>query len=283
MFRNLSLVFVCLVGFGSASAKEIYVDNIIGRDTADGMLPFIGDVYGGPVASIHRAIEMAEFGDVIVVKNNGTPYYESISLVGSRNSGSKTFPFVIDGGGATLSGLRMIPRAGWQEVSPRIWKLTLTRKGYYQLLRNGKPLPEFRPESSINAIKSLPPGHWVSWQGSIYFRQDGVLPPYQEAFAYTADQTGVSLHSVDHVLILNLRLQHYRFDGLHAQGLCRNVVLEGVDAIENGRAGIASTGASRVEMIGGQIAGNGRFPILVDAFSRAIQQNPPAPDAAVEK
>lgn len=282
MLRYLNVLVACVVCVSSAIGKEIYVDNVIGRDTADGMLPFIGDSYGGPVGTIHRAVQLAEYGDVIVVKDNGIPYYESISLVGSRNSGTVNFPFVIDGGGATVSGLRMVPRAGWQEVGPQLWKLTLTRKGYYQLLRNGKPLPEHLPEPHTNGVTSLPPGQWVSWQGSIYFRQDSVLPPQQETFAYTADQTGISLHSVENVLIVNLRLQHFRFDGLHAQGFCRNIVLEDVDAVENGRAGIASTGGSTLEILGGQIERNGRHQILVDTFSHATQKNPPKPDASKE-
>lgn len=278
MLRFLNVILAGLMCLSTASAKEIYVDNIIGHDTADGMLPFIGDSYGGPLATIHRAVELAEGGDVIIVKNNGIPYYESISLMGSRNSGTVTFPFVIDGGGATVSGLRKVVRAGWQEVAPRVWKLTLTRKGYCQLFRNGKSLTEYRPEAGANGIATLPPGQWVSWQGSLYFRQDSVMPPTEEEFAYTADQTGLSLHSVENVVITNLRLQHFRFDGLHAQGICRSVTLDNVDAIQNGRAGIASTGASRLHIVGGQFIHNGRVDVLVDAFSKAIRVDAPAPN-----
>ena len=267
-----------LIGFfilaGSAAAGEIYVDNSIGRDSDDGASTLGREGNTGPVHSIERAIQLAGFGDVIVLRNTGKPYYGSISLTGQRHSGTIYRPFEIRGNGAIISGLRTLPRGSWQQEGPKLWKVTLTRKGYYRLLRDGKPLPESTSEGCcIDPRLALEPGKWVSWRGSLYFRQDGNESPEVQNISYAADQTGISLHKVSHVLIANVTLQHFRFDGLHAQGICDDVVLDNVTSIENGRAGVVASGASKLEIFGGRIAANGRHQLLILDRSTATPQD----------
>ena len=253
-----------------AVAGEIYVDSSMGRDAYDGASVESRGANSGPVATLARAVQLAQFSDRIVLRNTGTPYYGSISLTGERHSGTRYHPFFIEGNGATISGLRAVPPGSWQQVSPKLWKLTLTRKGYYRLLRNGRPLPEYVPENGLEPLSNLKPGYWVAWRGSLYFHQDGNNPPEDQAFAFAADQTGISLHQVSNVVISNVVLQHFRFDGLHAQGLCDGIILDNVTSIENGRAGVVSSGASRIELFGGKIAANGRHQLLVINHSFAI-------------
>ena len=255
----------------SASAREIFVDNQVGRDGNDGLVAVNTEGMSGPVRSLGRAVEIASFGDVVVLGNTGTPYYDSLSLMGERHSGTALRPFAIIGNGATLSGLRSVPPEGWRKQGPKLWKLTLTRKGFYQLLRNGQPLKEYIPDAGGNPLEALAPGQWVSWRGSLYFHQDGIDEPTEQAFAYTADQTGISMHSVRNVLVTDLTLQHFRFDGLHAQGLCENIELNNVVAIENGRAGVVSSNCSSINIFGGTIARNGRHQILAIGHSTAKQ------------
>lgn len=264
MFKCCCYLLCLFIVCRSAYGVEIFVDNIVGRDVDDGMTAEARDGNTGPVRSIRRALEVANYGDVVVLRNTGTPYYESISLTGSRHSGNPYRPFVIEGNGATLSGLRSLPPGGWRQDGPGIWKLTPTRKGYYRLVRNGRSVPEsFLEGCCVDPRPLLEPGKWVAWRGSIYFRQDTVERPDQQAFAFSADQTGVSLHQVSNVLIRDVTLQHFRFDGLHAQGLCESVILDNVRSLENGRAGVVSSGASRIELFGGKIANNGRHQLLV--------------------
>ena len=263
MFGRLVTLIAGVIFTIPAFAGEIYVDSSMGRDAYDGASVDARGATSGPVATLGRAVELAQFSDVIVLRNTGIPYYGSISLTGERHSGTQYHPFVIEGNGATISGLRAVPPGSWQRIGPKLWKLTLTRKGYYRLLRNGRPLPEYIPEDGLEPLSNLKSGHWVAWRGSLYFRQDGDNPPDDQAFAFAADQTGISLHQVSNVLISNVTLEHFRFDGLHAQGLCDGVILDNVTSIENGRAGVVSSGASRIELFGGKIAGNGRHQLLV--------------------
>ena len=273
MFGRLVTLISIIVYTIPGIAGEIYVDSSLGRDANDGKSVESRGANSGPVATLGRAVQLAEFSDVIVLRNTGIPYYGSISLTGERHSGTRYHPFVIEGNGATISGLRAVPPGSWQRVSPKLWKLTLTRKGYYRLLRNGQPLPEYIPEDGLEPLSNLKPGHWVAWRGSLYFRQDGDNPPEDQAFAFAADQTGISLHQVSNVLISNVTLQHFRFDGLHAQGLCDGIILDNVTSIENGRAGVVSSGASRIELFGGKIAANGRHQLLVMNRSFAVPQD----------
>lgn len=275
-----------LIASTTAFAREIFVDNVAGRDADDGQVPIATQAGSGPVRTLTRAARLARPRDTIILNNTGTPYYDSLSLTGQRHSGDPNAPFVVIGNGATISGLRSVPPDGWRKVRDNLWKLTLTRKGYYQLLRNGKPLTEFVPDPGSDPLASLPRANWVSWQGSLYFRQDGISTPDTQAFSVTCDQTGISLHHVSNVLIVDVNLEHFRFDGLHAQGTCNNVELQNVTSVENGRAGIVSSGASHIDIFGGTVERNGRHQFLTfdrsSATRHEIEPKGPPPEIGSE-
>ena len=248
--------------FGRATAGDIFIDNLIGNDGFDGALAKPIDQGSGPVRTLRRAMHLAGFGDRIVLTQAGGTYYDSLSLTGVRHSGTTQRPFTIVGNGATLSGARSVPQEGWRRAGPDLWKLTLTRKGFYRLMRNGRTLSELQPEPNLNPLETLAAGQWTAWRGDVYFRADGDAPTTQ-SFAYAAEQTGLSLYQVENVRIENLTLRDFRFDGLRTQNMCRGVTLENVNCLNNGRSGIAVTGTSHIEMIGGSISENGRHSLLV--------------------
>jgi hypothetical protein len=248
---------------GLAQAENFFVDNVNGRDQNDGLTEEPLNALTGPVKSIRRALELVHSGDSIILANTGVPYYESLSLVGDRLGGVESVPFTIFGNGATLSGLRGLPRQGWRRVSGDLWKVTFNRKGGYFLLRDGFPLPEHRPEKTPQPLASLPPGHWCGYRGSVYFRQDGLEEPAMQRFDYAADEVGITLYQVEHVRIVDLTLEHFRLDGVNAQNMCRGIRLENVACRENGRAGIAVGGTSTVEFVQGRLEGNGRHSALI--------------------
>ena len=263
----LALMLACAI-FDKVSASDIFVDNLLCNDMYDGALAQPVDQGSGPVQTLRRAMHLAGFGDRIVLTQAGGVYYDSLSLTGTRHSGTTQRPFTIIGNGATLSGARAVPREGWRRVRPDVWKLTLTRKGFYRLLRDGHSLPELQPETGSNPLETLDAGQWMAWHGDVYFRADGDAPATQ-SFAYAAEQTGLSLYQVENVRIENLTLRDFRFDGLRTQNMCRGVTLENVNCLNNGRSGIAVTGTSQVEMIGGSISENGRHSLLVSSPATA--------------
>ena len=264
MRHLLIIAFAVSLNAFPVLARDVFVDNSIGDDRYDGLLDHVTDSTSGPVRTLKRAMEVARFGDQIVLTRPGAVYYDSLSLTGKRHSGSANFPFTINGNGAILSGLRQVPPEGWRKSGPDLWKLTLTRKGYYRLVQDGQPLTEYRRENAADhPFQNLKVGEWTSWEGSLYLKSDEDHPPATQSIYYSAEQTGLSLYQVENVRIVDLTLRDFRFDGLHAQNMCSNVKLENVNCVNNGRAGLAVSGTSHLEMTGGSIQANGRYPILI--------------------
>lgn len=268
-----AFVLAAASGGVAAEGADVFVDNLTGSDIFDGRVSKPMDAASGPVRSLRRAMQIAQYGDRVILTRPGAVYYDSLSLTGPRNSGSKNFPFTIIGNGATLSGMRAVPPEGWQKAGSDLWKLTLTRKGYYRLFRDGQPLIAAKPyEGERISLESLSVGQWTAQAGSLYYRGDGEAPSTQ-SFSYAAEQTGLTLYQVENVLIKDLTFRDFRFDGIHAQNMCRQIQLENVTCMQNGRAGVAVSGTSRIEINGGRIDGNGQFQIRIASPAQAELHN----------
>jgi hypothetical protein len=108
------------------------------------------------------------------------------------------------------------------------------------------------------SLPPIPPGQWAAWHGAIYYH---VLPAqpgaaYDAPLAFAAEEVGITLLDVDDVVIHNLELRHFRLDGVNVHDRCKNIILDGVRLIENGRAGLAVGGSSLVGIKDSEIAGN---------------------------
>lgn len=259
-FFATSLLFLTMSS--PCLATDIYVDNLLGNDLFNGITSTSEGSEGGPVRTLRRAMQLAGFGDRIVLTRSGAFYYDSFSLTGVQHSGTRLRPFTIVGNGATLSGARSVPREGWRRAGTDVWKLTMSRKGFYRLMNDGEPVSELIRSDSKNPLAALEPNQWTAWRGDIYYKNQGD-PPTTRNFSYAAEQTGFSLYQVQNVRIENLTLRDFRFDGLCAQNLCRNVVLDNVTCTNNGRSGVAVGGTSQMEIIGGEASKNGRHSILI--------------------
>src|SRR5690606_32803184 len=97
--------------------------------------------------------------DRIVVAANGTPYRETLSLVGGRHSGNGYRPFVIQGNGAILDGTQPIPAAGWEVYRPEIYRCTPRLKAHQQVFLDGLPARE-RAAAAGEGLPDLEPLEW---------------------------------------------------------------------------------------------------------------------------
>src|SRR5215203_4140509 len=97
----------------SASARDIFVNNLLGDDRRGGTMAEVGGENVGPCRSIAKALRIATPGDRIMVANTGQPYREGISVQGPWHSGLDRFPTVISGNGATLDGTMSLADASW--------------------------------------------------------------------------------------------------------------------------------------------------------------------------
>jgi hypothetical protein len=258
----LLTTFLAALAVSTAVAADIYVDNVIGVDGNDGTAVEIKTPITGPVRTLRRGAQLLQRGDALVILNTGRPYYEALCLSGGRHSGVETFPLVVRGNGATLSGVRQLPAQGWQSLGGGLWRLTLTRKGHYRFFRDGNPWPEYIPADSF-ARDALPEGQWAPFRGDVYFRFPEREPPVDARWTYAADEQGISLVDVRHVQIVDLQVVGFRVDGINVDNACRAVTLQGVTVQHNGRAGLAVGGSSRVKLASSRVTDNGRYSVLV--------------------
>jgi len=259
---------------GSARAEVLYVNNIFGDDLCNGRAAERVDPETGPLATIQRAIDLADTADVIVIAKTDKPYYESVKLFGRRNSGLEHFRFTIVGNGAVLDGSQAVPPEGWRKAGKDLWKLRPWRKGYYQVLLDGKPVPERTTSPADRALPEIPVGQWCAWRGTIYYRSNPAeyapLLPFRIAY----HDVGLTLYRVRNVEIHDLTLRHFRLDGVSAPDLCRDVVLDRVHSIENGRSGLAVAGTSSVVGRNCELTGNRLHSLLVTGKGEATLEPP---------
>ena len=258
------LLAVLVLPAATASAREYFVDNRLGRDTnnGEGRLPTQG--VHGPKRTIASALKLLGPGDSLTLVNTGTPYYESIALVGPRFSGTLGQPTTINGAGCILSGARQVPPDAWQYAGGGVWRFRHWRKGWYQLMLDGQALPEVKVDRSAKALPELTEGQWCAWQSLVWYRAKlgpGERPPELPLeFAY--DSVGISLIDVDNVVIRDLTIRHFRQDGVNAHDRANAVILDRVHLLENGRAGLSASGTSLVGLRDSSVQGNRDVQVL---------------------
>ncbi len=240
----------------TASAHDVYVDNVAGDDRNDGGSPEATGATAGPVRTLRRGTQLAGPGDTLHIANRGVPYYESMTLAGSKHSGGPNVPFTVQGNGAVLDGSRLVPPEAWTRIGNGLWKFTPWRKGHYLLLLDDKPLPEHPSPTDFGGLAKVPAGHWTAWRGSIYFRPEALVEPRELPLAFAADHAGMTLYAVRYVHVVDLIVRHFRLDGVNAHDLSREVQFDNVVSTANGRSGLSVGGSSVVEFREGDLRGN---------------------------
>jgi hypothetical protein len=122
-----------------AAGREIFVDNRSGDDRSTGQQLRNTPAQPGPVRTLARALRLAQSGDAIVLAKTGVPYQESISLVGSRYSGTPQQPFTIRGNGAVLDGSTAIPSEAWKPYEAAVFRFRPRLMAHQQLFLDGRP------------------------------------------------------------------------------------------------------------------------------------------------
>jgi hypothetical protein len=260
----------CLLS-SAVAGRDIYVDNVGGDDRFDGTSPrSMGG--NGPCRTISRALRAAEKGDRVIIANTGQPYFECVTLHGGNNSGYRDRPFVIEGNGATLSGLAPVPEEGWEGFTDQIARFWPYRKAFQQLYRDGLPLKQ-RPAEDAGPLPALAPLEWCLFRGAVYFRpEDGMLPT-DYRLEYGFHPVGLTLYEVRHVVVNNLVIQGYQLDGVNAHDNAFDVALAGLNCRGNGRSGISVGGASRVLIDACLVGNNNAAQVRTEGFCQVTIAN----------
>lgn len=262
---NASVVLAMLVALaGEVQARDLFVDNRIGRDGNNGESREPADGVHGPLQTIRAALKRVQPGDTVTLVNTGRPYYESMELVGPRFSGAFGKPTTINGGGCILSGARQIPPSAWQYVRDGLWRFRPYRKGWYQLILNGAALPEVKPEPGAKSLPELAEGQWCAWQSLVWYRQKAAPGerPLEMPLEFAYDSVGISLIQVENLVIRDLTIRHFREDGVNAHDRANAVILDRVTITENGRAGVAASGTSLIGLRESAVQNNREVQIL---------------------
>ncbi|MGD9855776.1 MAG: right-handed parallel beta-helix repeat-containing protein [Planctomycetaceae bacterium] len=263
-------------------AGVIYVDSRLGNDAADGTVASPLNQYSGPVRTLQCAARRLCPGDVLVLANNGDPYYGSLSFVGPRHSGVPGLPMQLIGNGATISGARPIPPAAWRAVDLDVWSVTPLRKTYAQVSRAGQTLPTYELPWPLHQLPNAPADRWYLEEGRILFKTKPVDDPRLSPMELASEEVGLTLLGVEHIVIRDVTFRHFRLDGINAHDRCRDVVLDNVVCEENGRAGIAVGGTSRVVIHNCLLTENRRNSLLITELGQAdVQESELSPEPTV--
>ena len=261
----LSVASILLNVATSATAEVYYVNNRVGADRHDGLVETPLSNTTGPVKSISQALKLASFADTIIVANTGVPYYDNLSFQGEKHSGDPVRPFRLIGNGAIITGAMVVPEGAWREAGRDVWQVTPFRKGYFQLVRDGKALPEVRPQpgEKWDSIPDLEVDQWCTWNGSIYYRVERYVEPVTQRLSIARRSCGITVFAAHDIVISDLTIQHFRLDGVNLHDLATNIQLEKLTLHENGRAGLAIGGSSSGRINGSDIERNRDHSVLI--------------------
>lgn len=240
MFLLVGLV----VGLDSAAfAEELFVNNERGDDSRSGTVAEnASGPNPGPVRTIARALELAGPGDRIVIQKTDTPYRESLSVQGSRLSGTRIAPLQIISDGAILDGTAPIPVDAWEVVGSDVFRFQPDLKSHQQLFLDGRPLVR------VDDPQMLEPMTWALVDGWIWFRPEADQTPSSYPLSCSQLQTGITLYEVRRVEISGLVIQGFQLDGVNAHDSATDIVISRCNLRGNGRSGLSVGGASRVTL-----------------------------------
>jgi hypothetical protein len=284
MISRTGLVVACALAIGRPSvAGTIYVNNITGDDRANGAHPDIKGLRDGPVRTIRRGLELVEPYGGLVIAHTDLPYAESMLITRVGLSGTRQFPFIVEGNGATLRGAERLPADVWRRVGPGTYRYQPYRKGHYQLVVGGA-VADAVAAAGADA-PPLEPLQWAAVHGLVHFRVEPGKFIDQYEFEAPAREVGLGLHNARNVIVRNLRIELFRLDGIAVTGNSRNIRLENIRSTANGRSGLAVSGTSEVQVGRIDLAGNRVSDRLVQRKGRVYDlpdaevPPPPAPQA----
>jgi hypothetical protein len=250
-----------------ALARNIYVDNVAGDDALDGILPDTSVAGSGPYRTINRAMLACAAGDHIVLANSGAPYRETVTLAGSRRSGTDYQPFTIEGHGAVLDGSRPVPANAWEFAAGDVFRFQPGPKQFQELFLDGVPAERHPVAGGASGVPAIEPKEWALVDGWIYFRVEPGRLPQNYALSYACLQTGITLFKVADVVIRDLIVQGYAIDGINCHDAVGHTSLVDCTCRGNGRSGIAVVGTSTVNLQSCLIGDNGQFQLLLQDYA----------------
>ena len=252
---------------GSAAARDVFVNNVMGDDRNAGIAAVPLGTGSGPCRTIAKALRLAEAGDRIVLAKTDEPYRESITVQAGRNSGIRTKPFVIEGNGAILDGQQVVPPEWWESLGGELFRFRPPKTSFQLLFLDGKPAVRRPFIRDSTGLPKLQPLESCLHDRQLYFRTEKGKGPPDYPLTFTALPVGITLYEVRHVVINDLIVQGFQLDGVNAHDSAFDVALNGLTCRGNARSGISVGGASRVTIEACLVGNNGAAQVRTEGQS----------------
>lgn len=258
------MLFLLLLS-GTLAARNIYVNNLNGNDTNDGVSE------NTALQTIARAQTLLTAGDTIHLCNTGTVYREVFGF--SKLVGKPDAYVTVDGHGATVSGSDKIIDAEWRMIAPGlykndtiydkfkfnkeiIWRFFFVFDGRMNRMgtcMKGKSIP-------LKAPQDLQDREWtfVTAEKAFYIKIDPAKKLADYNIEIPVRSNGVSIHNTtDYLIVKNLTVTHVYNDGYGLSGDGKNILLENIQSIDCGDDGISAHANSGAKIKGFYSSGNG--------------------------
>jgi hypothetical protein len=253
-----NLLLALFASISASRADDWYVDNVGGNDESKGTFA------ERPLQTIQAALLRARPGDRIILRKRDEPYREQISITGASNSGMESRPLEIVGNGAVLEGAEPIRGEDWESIGNDQFQFRPPRLSHQMLFLDGKPLE--RVESDPGQIAQLKPLQWTQRDGWIIFCTEPGRAPYQYNLSCCIRTVGITVYEAHDVLISDVVVQGFQFDGINAHDLADRVTISGCILRGNGRSGLSIGGASNALVAGCLIGDNGQSQVRSEGF-----------------
>jgi hypothetical protein len=255
VFLNLVLM-ICI---GLVSAADIYVNQDIGDDRADGRTQTVS---GGsaPLKTINLAIARSRPGDTIHIMPGDKPYYQGIEI--NNVYGEPNKPIVIDGHGVTLSGEGPLDPNQCQQISPGLWKYinpnSASNAGFvcrFYFILDGKMNRMGQcskgPSEPFLTIDKLTEGQWtyVKDDDAFYFKLAASQSTSLVKVPVICNVVWIRGDS-RYITLRNINTTHSWNDGFNFYDKISRIRLENVSAVECGDDGFSTHDQCEVELDG---------------------------------
>jgi hypothetical protein len=239
LFALLTLSSVLCAG---EDVRTIYVNNQIGDDKFDGLAAAPGDDGKvGPFKSIGMAFARAQTSCRIEIANTGLPYPGGNTL--HKAGGTAEQPLIIDGHGATISGLAVVPADKWTKLDngfreTDFYPMSNFLKGYKEIQcwigtpqiwwLSDEAAPNCKNEEEL---KNTPGGfYWNKPLKKLWVN----LPEGKTTDDIKIPVYGTSICiNTDYVVVKNLRSIHSENDGFDTHGTGKNITFKHCIATDN--------------------------------------------------
>ena len=226
-----------------APGETWWVNNETGRDSFDGRSAEPqGDGVHGPLATFKRAASVLRISDRLEIAKTSRPYREILTI---SKGGVPDAPLVVDGHGATIDALDVVPAAEWKSEPDGLFstrfatnanklervKDVMTWIGAPQIwFVDGRPAPNAKSRQELAAMASG--FYWNKGEHRLYFKPPAEKQLEDLHVEIPRRGTGIVVFGVDHVVVQNLRSIHSLNDGV-GTGHCTGVVFRNIDGSDN--------------------------------------------------